>query len=65
MSSAHAEMVLHYSEYREEQDSDNDTYRLLRHILNLLQLHDLILIIVTLLYPTVQYIKQKGQGLQR
>jgi hypothetical protein len=31
MSSAHTEMVLHDPEDREEQNSDNDTYRLLRH----------------------------------
>jgi hypothetical protein len=31
MSSAHTEMVLHDPEDREEQDSDNDIDRLLRH----------------------------------
>lgn len=36
MSSAHAEMVLHEAEDREKQNSDNDTYRLFRHVFTFL-----------------------------
>ena len=59
MSSAHTEMVLHDPEDREEQNSDNDVYRLLRHSVSS-SLSDQLQLIVTLFDRAMQSLNRAG-----